>query len=95
VGFFNSIKKMANQKTDEQQAVSQGLWSNIVGGVTGIVHGFNYKAQENNIALAQINADAARANAEASQGQNSKKYLIAGVAVVVVIVLIVLLKPSK
>lgn len=86
---------MANQKTEEQKAVSQGLWGNIVGGVTGIVHGFNYKAQENEIKNLEAQAAIARANADSTAGDNSKKYLIAGVAVVVVIVLIVLLKPSK
>ncbi len=96
----SSVQNMYNQVSDPTkvaapssgQSGSSSWVSNLLGSVPGLISGFNYRAQENNIALAN-------AQAQAMQGQNSpgspKNFLWIIVAIVVAIVLLILFTKSK
>jgi t-SNARE complex subunit (syntaxin) len=70
------------------------IWGSVVGGVTDLVGEFNYKGQENEIALAQANAEIARANAESSP-ENTKKNIIWIVVVIAVVVIVLIMMSRK
>lgn len=81
---------MANSKDVSNQVAKEGLgggfWSSVVNGAVGLTNSFNYRAQENNIALAQINADAQKSANDADRaGKNSRTIIIVGVVIAVLI----------
>lgn len=76
------------------QNTNSGMIGSIVSTVGGLVSGFNYKAQENQIELARIQSEAAQAAANTGE-KSYTKYIYIGIAVVVVIVLFVALKPKN
>ncbi|HLW38824.1 MAG TPA: hypothetical protein VKX31_00440 [Brumimicrobium sp.] len=83
--------------TDVSKQMNGGFWGSLVNTVGNLADGFNYKAQENQIELARLEAE--RASAEASTfeapgiGPVEKKYAyIAGGAVVLIILFFILKK---
>lgn len=88
--FFKSLKMEATKNPE-----SSNMVSSIISTAGNLVSGFNYKAQQNEIELARVHADAAQANAETQATNNNKRFLIIGGVVVVAIVIILLLKPNK
>jgi len=70
-----------------------GLFGGIASAVSGITHDFNYKAQENELAIAQANAQAALAQANAPQQKNNTVLYV--ITVVVVVVIVVLFRRKK
>lgn len=81
-------KNTSSKETSKQ--MNTGWVGSLINTVGDMAKGFNYKAQENEIELARLQAESAKATQPAPQ--DNKKMLYIGVAVVVVIVLIVALK---
>lgn len=71
--------------------------SDMIGSIVttagNLISGFNYKQQENNIKIAELQAEAAKAQAEAANSSNNNSnnkmtYIILGIVALVVVVLI-------
>ncbi|TXI86445.1 MAG: hypothetical protein E6Q36_09330 [Chryseobacterium sp.] len=77
---------MAKDSKETSQQMSTGWVSSLISTAGDMVKGFNYKAQENEIELARLQAETAKATQPVSTGNNKLIYL--GIAVVVVVVLI-------
>lgn len=69
-----------------------GMIGSIINTAGGLISGFNYKAQENQIEMARLQAEAANAQVNAQANENKKKYLMYGIGAVVLVVIILVLK---
>lgn len=83
-----------DEKTDDSKESTGGgllsdstFWSSAIAGGVSLVDSFNYKKQENELAIAQANADAERSKADSSNSENAPKtgMIILGILVVVVV----------
>ncbi len=92
------MAEVDNSKDASKGMQNGAFWGSLVGAVGGLVNSFNYRAQENEIEVARLNAEAARANAGAYNvpvvGSVDKNYVNAGVALVVVVVLVLIFKKN-
>lgn len=83
-----------NQQNAEQVGglmQNASFWGSIIQGGTNLINSFNYKKQENDILIAQANAEALRAQSDlANVPQRTKSNVIWIVAVIAVAVIVML-----
>lgn len=73
-----------------------GFIGGIINSATNLINGFNYKKQENDVLIAQSNAQMMQAQAQMNQPSNTGKTIAWVVGITVVgILLFMVFKPQK
>ncbi len=76
---------------------NSALWGSIIGTVGSLASGFNYKGQKNEIEVARLQAETAKAQQPGALnlgGDNKIMYIVGGV-ILLVIVLVVMKKQAS